>query len=216
MRTPSLAFVTMSSVARKVDPVYPGTAVERMNNCMARARSLQQDGTKLSAPWPEVRRSLLWAAGLRDLTDVAPGAGYTGHAFADANHCDATMLHEVAHNDVFARVAGEVASDPDLGEGGSWSTCMSGCPLDPPQDVAHVQFRSRIAFKLVWRPPSFSTFVLVDDEGGLLAGPAAPTGQLPPLRDRQQNYVLVRGSKYAKEAEAIKVCLYMPRSSSPE
>merc|ERR1719253_1484196 len=104
----------MSSVARKVDPVYPGTAVERMNNCMARARSLQQD-------------------------------------------------------------------------------------------VAHVQFRSRIAFKLVWCPPSFSTFVLVDDEGGLLAGPAAPTGQLPHLRDRQQNYALVRGSKYAKEAEASEV-----------
>ena len=27
---------------------------------------------------------------------------------------------------------------------------MIGCGSDPPQDVAHLQFRSRIAFKLVW------------------------------------------------------------------
>ena len=40
------------------------------------------------------------------------------------------------------------------------------CRLDPiAQDVAHVQFRSRIAFKMVWCPPSFSSFVLVDDDG---------------------------------------------------
>jgi hypothetical protein len=39
-----------------------------------------------------------------------------------------------------------------------------GCNRDPPQDVAHVQFRSRIAFKLVWVPnDNFDTFVLVDD-----------------------------------------------------
>ena len=31
------------------------------------------------------------------------------------------------------------------------------------QDVAHVQFRARIAFKLVWAPPDFNSFVLVDD-----------------------------------------------------
>lgn len=34
--------------------------------------------------------------------------------------------------------------------GGSWSTCLIGCNQNPPQDVAHVQFKSRIAFKLVW------------------------------------------------------------------
>lgn len=31
------------------------------------------------------------------------------------------------------------------------------------QDVAHVQFRARIAFKLVWAPPDFNSFVLVAD-----------------------------------------------------
>jgi hypothetical protein len=78
------------------------------------------------------------------------------------------------------------------------------CRLDPiAQDVAHVQFRSRIAFKMVWCPPSFSSFVLVDDDGALLAGPGTPSGSLPHISQRQQNYMLVRGSKYAREADEI-------------
>lgn len=44
----------------------------------------------------------------------------------------------------------QIASLPELGPGGSWSTCMMGCNSDPPRDVAHLQFQSRIAFKLVW------------------------------------------------------------------
>lgn len=71
------------------------------------------------------------------------------------------------------------------------------------RQVAHVQFRSRIAFKLVWCPPSFNTFVLVDDDGALLAGPGTPSGSLPHISQRQQNYMLVRGSKYALEADKI-------------
>lgn len=95
-----------------------------------------------------MRKKVLFAAGLRDLTNVPPGQGYTGHAFNDANHCDATtMLGEVSHNlnqDGSSRVQGiaignrlgpgiEVASLPELGEGGTWSTCTNGCHLDPPQ-----------------------------------------------------------------------------------
>ena len=134
-----------------------------------RVRELAQNKS-LFADWiSEVRPSLLWAAGLWDNKTARPGEGYTGHAFADSNHCDATtMLGEVAHNqnsDGSGKIAGiavgnrlgagiEKASLPELGEGGSWSTCTNGCHLDPPQDVAHVQFRSRIAFKLVWAPPS--------------------------------------------------------------
>ena len=132
------------SAAREVDPVYPGTAVARMNAARDRARSL--DSSELSGNWEPVRQKLLWAAGLRDLQNVPPGQGYTGHAFNDANHCDATtMLGEVAHNLNEAgngRVQGiaignklgpgiEVASDPELGEGGTWSTCTNGCHLDP-------------------------------------------------------------------------------------
>ena len=78
-----------------------------------------------------------------------------------------------------------------------------GCNSDPPRDVAHVQFRARIAFKLVWVPnPQYDTFVLVDDDGTLLAK-GKPSGSLPALRERQSNYRIVQGSKYAKEADAV-------------
>ena len=43
-----------------------------------------------------------------------------------------------------------IASDPALGPGGSWSTCLMGCNASPPADVAHLQFKAHIAFKLVW------------------------------------------------------------------
>ena len=95
-----------------------------------------------------------------------------------------------------------VASLPELGPGGSWSTCAMGCNKDPPQDVAHIQFRARIAFKLVWVPEKYDTFVLVDDDGKLLAQ-GTPLPPLPALRERQVNYKLVAGSKYAKEADSI-------------
>jgi hypothetical protein len=86
------------------------------------------------------------------------------------------------------------------GVGGSWSTCIIGCNVEPPQDVAHIQFQSRIAFKLVWCPPSFTKFVLVDDDGNLL-NYGSPTGALPALSERRKNYQIVAGSKYAKEAD---------------
>ena len=203
-----------ATMSFEVDPVYPGTAVQRMKTCRDRARSLTTQ--ELSDEWESTRKRLLWAAGLKDLTNVPPGQGYTGHAFNDYNHCDATtMLGDVAHNlnDGPNRVAGiavgnrlgpgiERASDPDCGPGGSWSTCTNGCARDPPQDVAHVQFLSRIAWKLVWCPPAFDTFVLVDDEGELLAQ-GAPRGSLPAMRERQANFQIVTGSKYARAAEQI-------------
>ena len=65
-----------------------------------------------------------------------------------------------------------------------------------------MQFRSRIAFKLVWCPPTFNTFVLVDDDGYLLAT-GTPKGRVPDARERQANYRLVRGGKYATAAEKV-------------
>ncbi|CAK0827606.1 unnamed protein product [Prorocentrum cordatum] len=200
-----------SGLALEVDPEYPGTAVQRLRNIQDRVRSLSRGD--LDGDWEEVRRKLLWAGGLRDLPDAQPGRGYTGHAFNDHNHCDLTaMLGDVSHNEndgsvdqiAVGNLLGpgiEVASLPELGPGGSWSTCTNGCHTDPPRDVAHVQFRSRIAFKLVWCPPDFESFVLVDDAGGLLAR-GRPGGALPQEGLRAANYALVRGSKYAKEAEA--------------
>ena len=92
-----------------------------------------------------------------------------------------------------------VASLPELGPGGSWSTCLMGCSAPQPRDVAHVQFRSRIAFKLVWCPglgdaDAFASFVLVDDAGNALAT-GTPSGALPPMREREMNFRAVVGSK---------------------
>ena len=184
------------------------------NGIIERVKSLTEN---LSKDWREVRRKILWAGGLKDLEYAKPGYGYTGHSFNDWNHCDLTAMNdEKADNENDGSVQGiaignhlgtgiRIASEQsdDLGPGGSWSTCMMGCSKNPPQDVAHVQFRSRIAFKLVWVPPKFSTFVLVGDDGGLLAGPGTPTGHLPHAIERQRNYLAVRGSKYARAADEI-------------
>lgn len=141
------------------DHDYPGTAVERMRNIRDRVRSLTSE--QLSTDWPTVRRHLLWAGGLRDI-DTPQGRGYTGHCFNDHTHCDLTAMQPTAtFNENDGRLAGLVfsnqlgpairqASLPELGPGGSWTTCMSGCDHEPPRDVAHVQFQARIAFKLIW------------------------------------------------------------------
>lgn len=199
----------------QIDPEYPGTAVERLQNVHRRAAQLTPDD--LNGRWSEVRRKILWAGGLKDLPDAVPGQGYTGHSFNDYNHVDLTcMLGDVADNENDGSVRGiaignrlgagiRIASIPELGPGGSWSTCAMGCNKDPPQDVAHIQFRSRIAFKLVWVPnDNFDTFVLVDDDGKPLAtGKPSSLEDLPPLRERVMNYRLVQGSKYAREADLI-------------
>jgi hypothetical protein len=144
--------------------------------------------------------------------------GYTGHSFNDYNHVDlTTMLTEVSDNENDGAVKGiaignrlgngiRIASLPELGPGGSWSTCAMGCNQDPPRDVAHIQFRSRIAFKLVWVPNErFDTFVLVDDDGNLLARgtPSDGPASLPAMRERQMNYRIVQGSKYARAADDV-------------
>lgn len=201
-------------MAMMVDSKYPGTAVERLNSVHGRVAKLTR--AELDQEWPAVRRRLLWAGGLRDLEDAAPGGGYTGHAFNDYNHCDlCTMLGDVqdesnangAVNEISRRnLLGpgiRVASIPELGPGGSWSTCTNGCDTDPPRDVAHVQFRARIAFKLVWSPvDEFKSFCLVDDDGALLAA-GTPKAPLPPLQQRAMNFRVVQGSKYAVAAEGL-------------
>jgi len=186
------------------DPVYPGTAVDRLRSVLQRVRDLEN----LDGAWPDVRRLLLAAGGLKE--DYS-----TSHAFNDDNHCDlTTMVDNVSHNSNADGAVSMIsrrnqlgphiqkASLPEHGRGGSWSTCTNGAHMTPPHDVAHVQFSSRVAFKLVWVPPNFEEFVLVDDEGRLLKC-GAPTGSIPPLYARQQNFALVQGGKYATAAEAI-------------
>ena len=144
----------------RVDPEYPGTAVTRLQNVQKRIASLTPDD--LSQDWSAVRQSILWAGGLKNLPNAKPGKGYTGHSFNDFNHCDLTTMRGTeADNNNEGQVSGiaynnylgegiRIASIEELGPGGSWSTCMIGCNKEPPQDVAHIQFKSKIAFKLVW------------------------------------------------------------------
>mmetsp|Transcript_25379 Transcript_25379/g.51215 ORF Transcript_25379/g.51215 Transcript_25379/m.51215 type:complete len:305 (-) Transcript_25379:25-939(-) len=197
------------------DPEYPGTAVQRLRSVHERVSIIATDNS-LNGPWEEVRRRILWAGGLRDLPDAVPGQGYTGHSFNDFNHVDLTTMNDDSSDNLNdGSVKGiaignrlgpgiRIASLPELGPGGSWSTCALGCNSDPPQDVAHVQFRSRIAFKLVWVPnENYDTFVLVDDDGKLLATgkPSDGPGALPSRREREMNFRIVQGSKYAVVAE---------------
>lgn len=206
---------SMSSTTSNVnvDAEYPGTAVERLNSVRERVATLSKED--LSGDWKDVRRKILWAGGLKDLPDAIPGKGYTGHSFNDYNHVDLTAMNDQnsdnLNNGEVEKIAignflGEgirIASIPELGPGGSWSTCAIGCNVEPPRDVAHIQFRSRIAFKLVWAPvENFDIFVLVDDSGIELAR-GAPKGTLPQLRERIMNYRIVQGSKYAHIVDEI-------------
>ncbi len=51
----------------------------------------------------------------------------------------------------------------------------------------------------------FSEFVLVDDDGTLL-NKGRPTGHLPHIRERQQNFHLLQGSKYATACTTVEDC----------
>ncbi len=206
---------TLSTIplSMEFDKEYPGTAVERLKNVRARVATLSEED--LSGNWEDVRRKILWAGGLKDLPDSIPGQGYTGHSFNDYNHVDLTTMTDGTSDNTNSGKVQQIAignflgdgirkaSIAELGSGGSWSTCANGCHLDPPQDVAHIQFKSRIAFKLVWVPnTNFDKFVLVDDDGKELAR-GSPSGQLPHIRHRQMNYQLVQGSKYATVVDKL-------------
>lgn len=201
------AAATLWLPAYAVDDEYPGTAVERRKAVAARIKEV---GVRAFAePWPETRRNLMYVGGLKDVAS-------TRLAFSDYNHCDLTCMAPSVFEESNAdgAVAGISRSNAlgeticagslqDLGPGGSWATCMIGCASEPPRDVAHVQFKSRIAFKLVWTPgatDSFRRFVLVDDEGVLLASGAPAGDDLPPLAERKKNFALVEGSRYARAA----------------
>jgi len=200
-----------------VDEEYPGTAVSRMLAIRDRVAELSRNES-LDGPWDDVRRKILWAGGLRDLPNEQPGKGYTGHSFNDYNHVDLTAMNDEDtgnRNDGSVKKIAignhlgpgiKIASIQDLGPGGSWSTCQVGCNSEPPRDVAHIQFRARIAFKLVWAPTiNYNTFVLVDDDGKCLAQGTPSDGPqgLPSLRERMMNYKIVEGSKYATAADEI-------------
>lgn len=114
VHTSMSTFGSDSVEVMEVDPEYPGTAVHRMNTIRQRVRSLTPE--QLNGDWESVRRSLLWAGGLRDLPHAIPGQGYTGHSFNDFNHCDLTaMRDEVAEAEHNGEIQGIAPRNP-LGE----------------------------------------------------------------------------------------------------
>ena len=137
------------------DSEYPGTADERLETCKNRAKSLTSN--ELSQDWEAiVRPKLLWAAGLRDLTNVAPGKGNTGHCFNDFNHVDATtMLMQTADNEHDGSVRG-IAVGNQLGEG---IRAASLPDAGPGGDVVHVFARrqSRTSARRRARAPSLKS-----------------------------------------------------------
>ena len=92
LKSSSFSVFAKVSDSTIMDDQYPGTAVQRMFNIRERVRQLSLDSVKLNGDWENVRRNILWAGGLKDLPDAAPGAGYTGHSFNDFNHCDLTAM----------------------------------------------------------------------------------------------------------------------------
>ena len=194
---------------------YPGTAVQRRSSVLRHFSNLTQ--TQLNGDWGDIRRSLLQSCGLAD-SRSAVGRGRTTHCFADYNHVDCcAMQATLAFNENEGRVAGmhqsnqlgpgiTASSLEDHGSGGSWCTCHIGAGKTPPRDVCHVQFSAKISFKLVWcpgpsTPPTFERFVLVGDDGELLATGTPEVDSLEPLphiREREANYNVVAGSKFAQ------------------
>ena len=104
-----------SSVADEFDAEYPGTAVKRLRAVRERVSQLTEE--ELNGKWVDVRRKLLWAGGLRDLSGARPGEGYTGHSFNDWNHVDLTCMNDGnSDNQNDGRVKG-IAVGNFLGEG---------------------------------------------------------------------------------------------------
>lgn len=206
----SLVAVVSSLLAGRGAATARGESAGRRAAVAAAAKALGDAGALSGAPWADTRRALLGACGLADERAAAPGAGYTGHCFSDFNHVACcNMLDDQADNENRGQVANiayhnrlgagiRAASDPEKGPGGSWCTCaLNANAPGGPADVCHRQFDARAGFYMVWCVESgFTTYTLVDDDGELLAA-GSPTGRLPPLAERQSNYEVFRGSKYA-------------------
>lgn len=197
------------------DTRYPSTAVARLAAILSRLHSTDNDAL-VNKDWEEIRKKLLWIGGLDYTTE-------TSHAFNDDNHCDLTPMMASIKNESNAK--GEIAeissrnflgnhitrnslpvyTNERISNSGSWSTCTNGANQNPPYDVAHIQFQSRIAFKLVWCPPQYEKFVLVDDEGKLLkiGEPQLTSKTLPQMSSRKRNFQIVKGGIYENAAVMV-------------
>ena len=72
---------------------YSGTALARMITCRQRASSLSF--SEVTDQWSIVRKRLLWAAGLKDISfQDGYTHGVTTHGFNDWNHVDVTCMKQ--------------------------------------------------------------------------------------------------------------------------
>ena len=174
---------------------YPGTSIKRLNIIHNNIRLLTLNDLKDT--WNNIRPKLLNAGGLKNVYE-------TSHIFNDFNHCDLTpMKRNTFDNQNQGKVMnihptnylGDVIKKCSINNDnifkdndGSWGTCMIGCNQNPPQDVAHIQFKSKIAFKLIWLPPNYDEFVLVDDDGNILKKGINLDTKNPNKIERKKNF----------------------------
>jgi len=190
-----------------------GTATARLEAARDRARSLGQ----LTGDWEGVRKQLLFAAGLADIP------GTTSHCFDDFNHVSATTMLDLTQDNKHDGGVKGMAIGNDLGSGirsaslhdakgfeenGSWCTCALGAGDEPPHDIAHHQFRSKVAFYLVWLNGG-DKFALATEEGEKLAC-GQPTGDIPPeggvQEGRKGNWDIFTEKGEGKIAKAALEC----------
>lgn len=190
--TTAKATPVLRGTSRHISPTLSGTATKRLEAARGQARSLNQ--AALTGDWEGIRKQLLQAAGLK-------AQGETSHCFNDYNHVSAmTVVNENRDNEHDGKVTGMGVGN-QLGDGikkaslhdragfekgGSWCTCAIGAGKEPPFDVAHHQFKSEVAFYLVWLKGS-TEFALVTEEGKHLACGQAE-GTLPPADQRKDNW----------------------------
>lgn len=157
--------------------------------------------------WREVRNKLM------DISGLSTSCGHTSHCFNDWNHVDLLCVDESKYHltNQESQVLGidHVNSLEDVirhctSQGQRvWTTCMMGCSREEePQDVAHQQFKCKIAFKLVWLPgleEKYDRFCLLDEEGdvlivsGVIDFPEEQQHELhydhyPVISERQENH----------------------------
>ena len=185
---------------------YEGTSEKRLKTIHKNLKSIPEKS--LIDRWENIRIKLLNAGGLKILPE-------TQHIFNDFNHCDLTpMKKSTFENKNNDKVEGidtvnylgnvirkcSINSDGFTDNDGSWGTCMIGCNQNPPQDVAHLQFNSKIAFKLIWLPPNYDDFIIVDDNGNILKKGTNLDKNIPDKNQRIMNFQAVEGpiSKYTK------------------
>jgi len=205
---------TKKKSSKKKSNLYPGTSEERRNIIINNIKNMDNSEFENIKYWEELRKKLVKAGGLKD-------DNYdTMHIFSDFNHCDLTPIKKsyycnenngqvegihysnslcsVIKNNSLSLESKNKKGKKIINNDGSWGTCMIGCDKNPPQDVAHLQFKCKIAFKLIWLPGKnglFENFVLVGDDGKILKKGNNLDIVYPPFDQRKMNYEVVKNSK---------------------